>query len=663
MKKLIYIFINFIAIQCCATNYYLSNNGKDTNSGKSKKQSWQTINRLNKQKLKAGDSVLFKADDKFIGEVMVRYSGNSKAPIVYTVYGNGNAPILSGAIAVNNWQSHQGKILKVAISQPVHNVFVDGEMQVKARYPNAGFLKMDGGFNDKVSFTDNDLTQKGNYWVGATIRFRTWDWEFRTSVVKEYTDRKITIQDSSTNKLDKGWGYYFDNKFSELDTLKEWFYNTADTNLYFIPSVNIATDNLKIEAVIYSTGFSISKGINNIVIKGLKITKYQSYGITAKGNNNHIEIIDNDLENIGLTAVNFDLISKNCLVESNRIDKISGRGVSALEPEQIIIQKNKIINIGSIPGYGINGVNGMIAIAVENVEERKNPSSHIAINNLIKENIIDSIGYVGIRMDGAKSVMEANIISNALLHLSDGAAIYCWALDGDHYTYDNTIKNNIVFNIIGNNLGTPNEEEPIANGIYVDNNAYNILVKDNTVFNSTGSGIHINSGAYNNYISGNTIFNCMAAVSIAEWHKPASTYGNRFENNILYVKDKEQFCISLTNWLVPSTKELGTFNNNTFINLTGNFAFSETYLEKDKTEVSKKYSFENWQKSFGFDKSSKLINSSNSLHNYKSAEIFYNSTSTVNTLNFTKETYYNLMDERIKTLNLNPYTSIILLKK
>ena len=132
MKKLIYIFINFIAIQCYATNYYLSNNGKDSNSGKSEKQSWQTLNRLNKQKLKAGDSVLFKTDNKFIGEVVIKYSGKSKAPIVYTFYGNGNAPIFSGAEVINKWQSYQGKILKSSVNQEVYNVFVDSEMQINS---------------------------------------------------------------------------------------------------------------------------------------------------------------------------------------------------------------------------------------------------------------------------------------------------------------------------------------------------------------------------------------------------------------------------------------------------------------------------------------------------------------------------------------------------
>jgi len=141
------------------------------------------------------------------------------------------------------------------------------------------------------------------------------------------------------------------------------------------------------------------------------------------------------------------------------------------------ITENNITQIGNIPGYGISGVNGMIGIAIENVEKIKTATDHIGINNLIKGNIIDSIGYVGIRMDGAKSIMEHNVVSNSLLQLSDVAAIYCWAKDGKYYTYDNIIRNNIIFNITGNNIGTPSESNPIANGIYIDNNCYNIRMK------------------------------------------------------------------------------------------------------------------------------------------------------------------------------------------
>lgn len=652
-----------MALYCSATNYYLSNDGNDGNNGKAVAKSWKTIIRLNSQKLLPGDTVFFKSGDVFSGEVLVQYSGKEKKPIVFTAYGIGNAPVITGTIPISNWQPYKGDILVASTTATVYNLYVDGNMQTNARFPNSGLLKMDGGFNNAVAFTDNDLTQKDGYWVGATIRFRTWDWEYRTSKVTDYTDKKITIKDSSTNTLGAGWGYYFDNKMEELDTLNEWFFDKEKSLLYYHPAVADLSKHT-VEATVYEAGFTINEKVKHIRISNVKIQQFQNFGVWAKGDNENIVVDNNSLEKINLTAINFNLASKNCQVNNNQIRHINGRGISALEPENMSITENNITQIGNIPGYGISGVNGMIGIAIENVEKIKTATDHIAINNLINGNIIDSIGYVGIRMDGAKSIMEHNVVSNSLLQLSDGAAIYCWAKDGKYYTYDNIIRNNIIFNITGNNMGTPSESNPIANGIYIDNNCYNIRIEANTVFNSTGSGIHVNSDAYDNWVTGNTVYNCQAAVSIAEWAKPNNTFGNKVENNILFATNKSQRLTSLSNWLLPSTKKLGTFNANTYINVTEPFVFSESYLTADKSvKVLNEFSFEGWKKNYGFDEQSKLIGTGHTLAQYQRSAIFCNETKATKIIDVSKKDYYDLEGKSMKALQLLPFTSIILLYK
>jgi len=233
-----------------------------------------------------------------------------------------------------------------------------------------------------------------------------------------------------------------------------------------------------------------------------------------------------------------------------------------------------------------------------------------------------------------------------------------------YYTYDNIIRNNIIFNITGNNIGTPSESNPIANGIYIDNNCYNIRIEANTVFNSTGSGIHINSDSYDNLVIGNTVYNCQAAVSIAEWAKPNSTFGNKIENNIFFATNKSQRCASLSNWLSPSTKNLGTFNANTYINVTEPFVFSESYLTADKlVKVLNEYSFEGWKKNYGFDEQSKLIGTGHALAQYKRSAIFYNDYKATKIIDVTSKDYFDLEGKNIKALQLPPYTSVILLYK
>ncbi|MFP4060885.1 MAG: hypothetical protein ACOC10_04965 [Bacteroidota bacterium] len=55
----------FFSVKVFATNYYLSNNGNDTNSGINPSNGWKTINRLNQVELKAGDSIFFHAGHSF----------------------------------------------------------------------------------------------------------------------------------------------------------------------------------------------------------------------------------------------------------------------------------------------------------------------------------------------------------------------------------------------------------------------------------------------------------------------------------------------------------------------------------------------------------------------------------------------------------------------
>ena len=96
----IFLFVAFVlnVFTTSATSYYVSNTGKDINSGKSIQSPWKTIERLNKQKLVPGDSVFFKSNEVFRGEIYVQYSGTKVTPIVYTSYGKGRHPVISGTV-------------------------------------------------------------------------------------------------------------------------------------------------------------------------------------------------------------------------------------------------------------------------------------------------------------------------------------------------------------------------------------------------------------------------------------------------------------------------------------------------------------------------------------------------------------------------------------
>lgn len=81
------------------STYYVSASGHDNGSGTSAGSAWHSIERVNKQTLKAGDKVLFQGGKSFSGGLKLdsKESGSAKNQIVFSSYGSGRATINSGS--------------------------------------------------------------------------------------------------------------------------------------------------------------------------------------------------------------------------------------------------------------------------------------------------------------------------------------------------------------------------------------------------------------------------------------------------------------------------------------------------------------------------------------------------------------------------------------
>src|SRR5690554_1029982 len=91
------LFIIIFPFSGISTNYYISNEGKDSNSGKSLNEPWRTIEQVNKLKPVAGDSILFRRGDSWSGTITITSSGKEGAPIYFGAYGSGNKPRIYGS--------------------------------------------------------------------------------------------------------------------------------------------------------------------------------------------------------------------------------------------------------------------------------------------------------------------------------------------------------------------------------------------------------------------------------------------------------------------------------------------------------------------------------------------------------------------------------------
>lgn len=113
MRKIITTLFLFISILCPAANYYVKNGGNDADTGTDDTHAWETIIKVNASSFSAGDSILFKKGDTFIGTITPGQSGTLGNYIVFGSYGTGARPIIMPTnVAVATWTVHSGDIWK-----------------------------------------------------------------------------------------------------------------------------------------------------------------------------------------------------------------------------------------------------------------------------------------------------------------------------------------------------------------------------------------------------------------------------------------------------------------------------------------------------------------------------------------------------------------------
>ena len=181
-----------------ATTYYVSPSGNDANSGTSQAQAWRTIDRVNQlgSGLQPGSGP-FQRGGTYRGRINVQTSGTSSQPIVLGSYGDWRGPChLRGA----RWSPGgptTGNIWKAPVGQAVRHVFVDGELQRLARYPNTGWARTDNC--SSTSTVDADLAQPAGHFNGATLIVRTTNWSYDTAHVTAFNNGTLTHTSTGNN--------------------------------------------------------------------------------------------------------------------------------------------------------------------------------------------------------------------------------------------------------------------------------------------------------------------------------------------------------------------------------------------------------------------------------------------------------------------------------
>jgi len=98
MKIFSFFIFLFLFISCASKSiYYIdAEKGNDTNSGHSPISAWASLEKVNQTEFKPGDKILFKSGSSWNGQLELKGSGSTDAPIQINKYGVGKNHVING---------------------------------------------------------------------------------------------------------------------------------------------------------------------------------------------------------------------------------------------------------------------------------------------------------------------------------------------------------------------------------------------------------------------------------------------------------------------------------------------------------------------------------------------------------------------------------------
>lgn len=636
MKTFFLSFFTILSIfQLNATNYYISNSGDDNALGTSPSEAWQTIDQLNTVNYVAGDTVFFQCGGIFRGTIIVNQGGSSSQKVVFTSYGTGNKPIISGSELITGWTLN-GDRYEASFNQLVTSFFVNDNEQTIARYPNDHqYLWLDSAQTSYLK--DASLPGLSSTLVNGKVCVHTAQWCWEKSAITSFVGDKINFTSLLTLASLPDYAYFLFDDSSHLDTIGEWYYDGTNNIISYISSIDPNT--LSCEASVYSNGFQFGTFASNIIISNLAFENQTNSGIQMDVNTNRYIVIDNCDFN---RQYNHGINDKG---RYNEIKNCSFRGTGGIavfvngSGRNTTIHHNVFRNIGPFRNHGIGTQINLSAISCAFVD-----------SCYIHHNDIDSTGYCGISADGGYHVVERNIIKNAMLLNNDGAALKSYGGTSHHITF----QNNFVSESNGNTEGKdPQDFTFLTPGIYFDFNVNNCLVKQNTIYNRSNKGIFMNSGTNTNTINENVIYGFNYGLDFnGSPAQPTPMTGMEVKHNYFFAKDVDGLPIKIID--NTSGYNQGEIDSNYYFQPYNTSQFA-------MLPPSNIISYDDWLSTTGFDTNSKTSFVNWTLPTSLDTLIM-NQTDDIVTIDLGTSKYLDLdSNEVCESISLQPYTSIILI--
>jgi len=253
-SKLVIFVSLLLTTPSWAVDLFVASNGvdnKSTNDG-SISQPWASLDYA-LDKVSAGDTINIRAGRYYETITQSSINGTALKPIVIQSY-NGEQVTFDGTVAINTissgeWFQHAGSIYKLKLSEPIWQLFVDDEMMINARWPNARFDDDSVYSRDSWAIGLDATTINGHIETDPSVHdLAAANIDASKSVIVANTrhfntyTRKVTAHSAGSNVLEHEvtpffWGsksyYYLQGALSLLDQDKEWHIDASSNTAYF----------------------------------------------------------------------------------------------------------------------------------------------------------------------------------------------------------------------------------------------------------------------------------------------------------------------------------------------------------------------------------------------------------------------------------------------
>ena len=350
--------------------------------------------------------------------------GSAQAPVVYKAYQN-EVPQILGGQKLNRlkWSKHTDNVYKTKVPEGLvfETLFVTGEQQILARYPN--FCENAPAFNgvaaDALSKERVATWKDPTYGYFHAMHKARWG-GVHYQITGKKNEGEVTLKGGTQNNRgsSKHADYRFvENIFEELDDVHEWYLDRQRSELYWYPPAGLDLKRAEFEVAALEQLFvfkgSLEAPVRHLSIDGLALKRtIRTFMKTAdrllrsdwtiyRGGVVHFQGTENcllsncQLSDLGGSAVLFNHYNKNSAVQGCHIYNVGGSGVCFVGDIETVWHEN--YNIGEAPDLEeLNFTRG---------PKTKNYPQHCRVD----DNLIHNIGAVEKQTAGVHISLSAYI--------------------------------------------------------------------------------------------------------------------------------------------------------------------------------------------------------------------------------------------------------------